>query len=229
MTFTAEQIDELAAPLQRNHVRQREQSGRKLSYIEGWWAIAEANRIFGFDGWHRETLELKQLHEPYQNAKDNWVVSYGCKSRVTVGGVVRDGFGFGSGIDKDLGRAHESAIKESETDSMKRALMTFGNPFGLALYDKEQANVAESWRGPLKVHALKTGLRKVQTDVENCTDEASLDDIVKAAKPLIEQAKHDLPEWIDGDGGDIRGLRPTVEMMRAEFRSREASKLGAVA
>ncbi len=36
-----------------------------------------------------------------------------------------------------------SAIKEAETDAMKRALMTFGNPFGLALYDKDQANVVD--------------------------------------------------------------------------------------
>ena len=36
------------------------------------------------------------------------------------------------------GQAHESAIKEAETDSMGRALMTLGNPFGLALYDKQQ-------------------------------------------------------------------------------------------
>ena len=33
--------------------------------------------------------------------------------------------------------------KEAETDARKRALMTFGNPFGLALYDKTQANVAD--------------------------------------------------------------------------------------
>ena len=31
------------------------------------------------------------------------------------------------------GEAHESAIREAETDAMKRALSTFGNPFGLAL------------------------------------------------------------------------------------------------
>src|SRR3546814_21006699 len=37
--------------------------------------------------------------------------------------------------------AHESAKKESETDAMKRALMTFGNQFGFALYDKTRANV----------------------------------------------------------------------------------------
>src|SRR5690606_8727621 len=63
--------------------------------------------------------------------------------RVTVGEIVREGVGSGHGIDVDVGLAHESAIKEAETDAMKRALMTFGNPFGLALYDKEQANVGQ--------------------------------------------------------------------------------------
>src|SRR3546814_9671296 len=68
-------------------------------------------------------------------------VNYMAKVRITVGGVLREGCGFGQGIDKDVGQAHESAIKESETDAMKRALMTFGNQFGLALYDKTRANV----------------------------------------------------------------------------------------
>ena len=53
----------------------------------------------------------------------------------------REGCGAGHGILKDLGEAHESALKEAETDAMKRALMTFGNPFGLALYDKARENV----------------------------------------------------------------------------------------
>ena len=64
--------------------------------------------------------------------------------RVIVGDVIRDGMGSGHGIDADCGLAHESAIKEAETDAMKRALMTFGNPFGLALYDKEQRQVVEA-------------------------------------------------------------------------------------
>ena len=55
---------------------------------------------------------------------------------------MREGTGAGHGIDTDLGLAHESAIKEAETDAMKRALMTFGNPFGLALYDKQQREVS---------------------------------------------------------------------------------------
>ena len=66
--------------------------------------------------------------------------------RITVsagshGLLIREGTGAGHGIDTDLGLAHESAIKEAETDAMKRALMTFGNPFGLALYDKSLSQV----------------------------------------------------------------------------------------
>ena len=147
MTFTPEQISELSAPLGRSHVRERTQSGRAFSYIEGWHAIAEANRIFGFGGWDRNVLEYKCVNERAckigRDQRDGYSVSYIVHCRVRVGGAIRDGMGSGHGIDVNLGLAHESAIKEAETDAMKRALMTFGNPFGLALYDKDQKNVAE--------------------------------------------------------------------------------------
>jgi DNA repair and recombination protein RAD52 len=150
--FTAEQIAKLEAPLDRAHVATRSQSGRILSYIEGWHAIAEANRIFGFDGWFRETVEMRLVAERERTVGQGtgWGVSYLCKVRVVVfapgcgDGIAREGYGTGHGIDRDLGLAHESATKEAETDAMKRALMTFGNPFGLALYDKTQAHVADA-------------------------------------------------------------------------------------
>lgn len=145
--FSDEQKSALAAPLSRSHVKQRSQSGQKLNYIEGWHAIAEANRIFGFDAWSRETVEIKCVAERDREigaAKaPGFGVTYIARVRVRVGEIVREGCGTGHGIDRDLGQAHESALKEAETDAMKRALMTFGNPFGLALYDKDQASVAD--------------------------------------------------------------------------------------
>lgn len=148
MTKFDDKVNEaLKAPLSSSAVKDRAQGGRKLSYIEGWHAIAEANRIFGFDGWTRETLDLKMVAEHERgigNKGDKgWGVTYTSRVRITVGDVVREGCGSGHGIDRDLGLAHESALKEAETDAMKRALMTFGNPFGLALYDKTQANVID--------------------------------------------------------------------------------------
>jgi recombination DNA repair RAD52 pathway protein len=38
-------------------------------------------------------------------------------------------------------------LKTAETDATKRALATFGNPFGLALYDSEQSGVRQRGRG----------------------------------------------------------------------------------
>lgn len=142
--FSQAQIDALSAKLDKRHVATRTQQGKTLSYIEGWWAIAEANRIFGFDGWQRETVALQMTGEPYQT-NGKWRVGYLSRVLVRVRSgddwIVREGTGYGSGIGNDLNDAHESAAKEAETDAMKRALMTFGNPFGLALYDKQQANV----------------------------------------------------------------------------------------
>jgi len=88
-----------------------------------------------------------------RDQKPGWGVTYIALVRIRLGSqasgapsLVREGSGAGHGIDLDLGLAHESALKEAETDAMKRALMTFGNPFGLALYDKQQRQVTSSVR-----------------------------------------------------------------------------------
>lgn len=146
MAFTEEQVSALTAPLDTKNVKSRVQGGRNVSYIEGWQALAEANRIFGFDAWSRESMDVKCVSERErkigQTQKDGWGVTYICRARITVGGIIREGCGTGHGIDVDLGQAHESAIKEAETDATKRALMTFGWQFGLALYDKTQEHVS---------------------------------------------------------------------------------------
>ena len=160
MTFTPEQVSLLQAPLVRSNVKSREGGrGRQLSFIEGWHAIAEANRIFGFDGWTRTTDSLNVVTDyEGKNKKgyDAWFVTYTATVTITVGDIVRTGTGAGHGMDASQGQAHESAIKEAETDATKRALMTFGNQFGLALYDKEQREVADKAPvQPLKLVSLK--------------------------------------------------------------------------
>jgi recombination DNA repair RAD52 pathway protein len=66
--------------------------------------------------------------------------------RVCTGDIVvcREGCGSGHETGPAPGEAHEAAIKEAETDAMKRALATFGNPFGLALYDRDRRGVTGS-------------------------------------------------------------------------------------
>jgi len=151
--FSPEQLAALAAPLDRANVRQRDQGRSRVSYLEGWQVIAEANRIFGFDGWQRQTIAVRCVAQAERmigrDQKPGWGVTYTARVRVTVSAgsltpLVREGSGAGHGIDIDLGQAHESALKEAETDAMKRTLMTFGNPFGLALYDKAQRQVSSA-------------------------------------------------------------------------------------
>jgi len=59
MGFSATQVQALRRNLDRRHICTRETNGRGLTYMQGWHAIAEANRIFGFDGWSRETIESR--------------------------------------------------------------------------------------------------------------------------------------------------------------------------
>jgi hypothetical protein len=71
--------------------------------------------------------------------------AYTAKVRITVRAgditIVREGSGSGEGTGLAPGQAHEIALKSAETDATKRALATFGNPFGLALYDREQLGI----------------------------------------------------------------------------------------
>lgn len=165
--FTAEQKAQLSAKLDRSNVTQRSHAGRSLSYIEAWHAIAEANRIFGFDSWNRETTDMKlvdQVEMKTRAGRDAWRVAYTAQVRVEVvaagnRSISRSGTGFGQGIDADLGLAHESAVKEAESDAMKRALMTFGNPFGLALYDKTQAEVLDTQAGTYVAQGVRALVR----------------------------------------------------------------------
>ncbi len=111
MSFSEVQDKALRAKLSPRHIKTREFNGRTLSYVEGWHSIDEANRIFGFEAWDRETLELKCV---WQQAKGpNSQCSYMAHVRVRVragrGAVVtREGHGFGRGRGATPGEAHES-------------------------------------------------------------------------------------------------------------------------
>ena len=151
MTFSEVQVRALASKLSPKHVRTRQaNNGFSLSYIEGWHAIAEANRIFGFDAWDRQTMSTKCVWHGARNGK--YACSYVARVRVKVRAadilICREGCGSGHGLAPTPGEAHESALKEAETDAMKRALATFGNPFGLALYDKEKRGVRGNSKAP---------------------------------------------------------------------------------
>jgi len=141
MTFNEEQKKLLNQKINKNNVSFRNGGGgQQLAYVESWHVIQEANRIFGFDGWSCETLEASLVSEG-KDSYGNSIFSYIAKVRVTVGNVIREGYGSGHGRGGKMtdGEKHESAIKEAESDALKRAMKSFGDQFGLSLYDKDKA------------------------------------------------------------------------------------------
>lgn len=154
--FTPEQEQQLAGKLDPANVKARQgANGRKLSYLEGWYVVDLANQIFGFGNWDAETTEMLREHEPVHipptedNPKGAVVVAFSAKVRLTVHSrdgtrkVVRERTGGHRGFGPTVGQAVEDAIKAAETDATKRAFVTFGNVFGLALYDKAQRGVGK--------------------------------------------------------------------------------------
>jgi DNA recombination protein Rad52 len=148
MPFAEAQIGQLSGKLLERHVKSREEGGIVLSYVEGWHVIAEANRIFGFDGWDREMIAADCVWQYGRSAIKTCAYTARVRIRVRAGDTLvhRDGSGVGHGNGATLGEAHERALKEAETDATKRALTTFGNLFGLALYDKEKLGMRRAHR-----------------------------------------------------------------------------------
>lgn len=145
MSKTIEQIQsELDEAIPRSAVSLRDGGrGMQLSYLEGHYVIDRLNKVFGNLMWDSEVVELIEI-------KGTQRPTYRSKVRLTamiqIGDgqyikVVKEGIGYGSA--KNDNNPHEMAIKEAETDGLKRAAMKFGMSTGLALYDKDQPNVAE--------------------------------------------------------------------------------------
>ena len=159
MNDRAKIVELLLEPLKQAAVKTRTQ-GATVSYVEGYHVSDEANRIFGHEGWTYRVDWTTKVQEE-QDEKKNWRVGYTAQvtATVTFGDKVveRADVGFGQGILKDKGLAHESAIKEAVTDARKRAMHTLGYTFGLALYDKAQSNVG---RGAKKSAALNGSEKK---------------------------------------------------------------------
>jgi len=140
MGFSDQQLKVLRRNLDHRRVRSRTVNGRQLSYIEGWYAISQANRIFGFDAWSRETVESRCVLS--RENRGAFLAVYTAKVRITVEAdgmkIIREGHGSSEGRASSPGEVHDTALKAAETDATKRALATFGKPFGLELYRKDQ-------------------------------------------------------------------------------------------
>ncbi len=163
MGFSSKQLAALRRNVEERHIRVRQSNnGRELSYLEGWYVISQANRIFGFDGWSRETLESKCVLS--RENRGYFTAVYTAKVRLTVQAngatIIREGHGTGEGRGEFAGEVHDTALKAAETDATKRALATFGRPFGLELYrGSRPANAGQGAEQVRRAAPTQTGHR----------------------------------------------------------------------
>jgi DNA recombination protein Rad52 len=207
--------------------------GRTLHYVEGWFAIAQANAIFGFDGWDREMTHFERLYE--RNRNDSLSCGYLARVRIRVRAgdhtVMREGTGWGSASGPLPAEAHERALKAAETDATKRALATFGNRFGLSLYGKEQNGVTtKKMERPfflytpegavlaenLSAEAFCGGLRQLIEKVSSATE---LTNLARLNAGFVTRLRTEAPSLTTS-----RGLH-YADVIEGLLKSREASLL----
>lgn len=144
---TRDQVEkELESNIPREVIGERSAGmGRTLSYLASWYVIDRLNKVFGNLGWDSETVDMKLITEN--------PARYVSKVRITVSvpalssdgeligytKVTKEGTGWGSDKPRKDGSVespHEMAVKEAESDALKRAAMKLGISMGLGLYDK---------------------------------------------------------------------------------------------
>ena len=133
MAFTDSQIRKLKSKLKPQHVRVREAEGQALHYLEGWHVVAEANRIFGFDAWDRETVSNACVWT--KQVSGRYCAAYVARVRITVrageGVVIREGSGAGELNEATPGKRmieHPRPRKPMPPNAPSRPLAT---PLGL--------------------------------------------------------------------------------------------------
>jgi len=194
--FSRHQLSKLSQDVDVRFVQKRQVGEKELSYLPGWFVVSEANAIFGYDGWDRQTLELQRLFE--RTKMDRCSCGYLARIRVTVraGGqeVVREGTGVGHASSSNIAEVHERAIKAAETDATKRALATFGGRFGLSLY-RPSPNIARfvlkdpkgaPTTDALSPAAFAAGLRQM---VFLCRDDVELTQLFEANRVVLEDLR----------------------------------------
>jgi DNA recombination protein Rad52 len=185
---------ELRKPLDPKHIKPAPR-GKYGDYVDGYHVISEANRIFGEGGWSYEITRLQCVSEhtvDVPNKGPQYRVGYLCTVKVYVNGSsFKEGSAVGSGVGSPntIADHHESAVKEAETDALKRALRSYGNTFGLALYDKDREHVGVE-RAPFDAAGNRDRIKAL---IESAASLDALADAWKSNAAIIAEIKDAMP------------------------------------
>lgn len=132
--FSPETIELLKSDIDQARVKSRTiGGGQTASYVETHDVINQLNAVFGFGGWDFEVVSLNTL--PMSDSK----MAVYAKCRLTVqddsGQVIREEVGVDV-MDTTKEAFVQMALKGVVSDGLKRCSKSFGNQFGLSLYEK---------------------------------------------------------------------------------------------
>lgn len=151
MSFTREQVEQLLRAINPKRVLRNEGQ----SHVAQQDIRAHLTRIFGFDGWDKEILELRCVRDQWitvpakekRPAREVPAVTYLCRLRLTIrdpsGAVAKVSEDVGTGTSPNLpgyGDAHDFAAKNAVSYALKRCAVDLGDQFGLSLYNKGQTS-----------------------------------------------------------------------------------------
>jgi hypothetical protein len=118
--------------------------------------------VFGFGGYDTELLSVQVVREGSVLGRDGrtrlWSVIYRVHQRLTVKAIDGapvgsfDGVAIGSAVNvSSLAEAHDLAVKEADSQALKRAAVNLGDQFGLSLYDNGALAPVVRWAAPYEV------------------------------------------------------------------------------
>lgn len=132
MPFTDEQLGLLTSKLEAERIKTRKQGSTSLKYIEGYDVIRYLNLLTDFNWSHAITdLTYNEKGSVYI-ARVRLIVPFLGESY----DVSHEDVGAGPVV-QQTAMGHETAVKASVTDALKRAARCLGDKFGNGLYDKD--------------------------------------------------------------------------------------------
>ena len=185
MILNNAQIEELKKPIDPARVRILE----GFSYIEIWDVRRLLNVIFGFAGWSADTSEMiliSQDEVKTAKGRDAFRVVYRAKCTLRLGDAFGDGASYtewaaDGSTHPVLQDAHDLAIKNAESQALKRCAVNLGDQFGLSLYNNgsTEATVIETLTEEFPDADKVSGLLQGFNDVNDLADVDKIIDIIK--------------------------------------------------
>lgn len=128
-----------------------------FAHVQQWDVRRFLIRVFGFGGYDTELVSIecvREIEHPPSNpsGKSRWTVVYRVHQRLTIKDIAGnpiasyDGVATGDAQNQPgLGDAHDGAVKEADSQSLKRAAVNLGDAFGLSLYNGGKTDAVVKW------------------------------------------------------------------------------------